>query len=695
VLPHPLWRAATLIGALSLLALAGPASAGAIVMESQITAPGSPTYAFYDGTEPSPPAAFKVEGTTNIGGNVAVRCYYGSGESEYTTLVEEVTPGNGEFSAEVSASAVSSGPCVLRAVPVGNKEPHPPGTTAEEALQPYKGPRIVGSSFKLGEEGSDYQLQASTLSSYLAINSVGGCGLEYSAMFAPETLATGALFDCNAALYSENSTPLGNGNKPSRSELQVDGANAYSPAAAHAVEEAIGFEKTGKFEPVKLPGAPQVAATKTFGSASRLATIKEIDPIVKCAPSTAFPPTASSCKEFVETGVELEREWQTSDGDQMAEMTDNWRSTNGASHALNALYDQETVNEGSGGGAYEFPDTNVFSATTAGETQTLPAGLGRIYYKSDSETPVGGDGLHPQGAIVYDTPPNGPISVYRGTAEKEGFNGFVMPYQATIPAGGAYTLHMAFVQAYKLSEVEALSSEVLAGYPPSEPPALSIASPANGATVSTSSVTVSGTVTDKRAITSFTVDGNAVSVGPKGEWSTSVALNKGANTIKALATDQAGFSAEKTVTVTYAPPAPKAHARQVGGAKGNNSAVTFTVACKGEAGASCEVESTLTTIKKLRHGRLVAVSGRRHPKNRTEKVTVGSSKLTIPAGQKVTISISLNATGKSLLARFRALPVHLSVVQISGGHRSAIIAENLTVTPHRRHKQHHHHHHHH
>ena len=131
----------------------------------------------------------------------------------------------------------------------------------------------------------------------------------------------------------------------------------------------------------------------------------------------------------------------------------------------------------------------------------------------------------------------------------------------------------------------------------------------------------------------------------------------------------------------------------MGATKGKNGEVTFTLACKGTAGTSCEIEATLTTIEKLRHGRPVAVSARRHPRTRSEAVTVGSSKLTIPAGQKVTISIPLNATGKSLLARFGALPVHLSVVQVSSGHRSTVIAQNLTVTPHRRPRHHHHHHH--
>ncbi len=70
--------------------------------------------------------------------------------------------------------------------------------------------------------------------------------------------------------------------------------------------------------------------------------------------------------------------------------------------------------------------------------------------------------------------------------------------------------------------------------------------------------------------------------------------------------------------------------------------------------------------------------------------------MTIPAGQRVTIAIQLNAAGKSLLARFGALPVHLNVVLLSAGHRSTVIAQNLTVTPapgtrhHRHHRRHHH-----
>jgi hypothetical protein len=693
VLPNPMRRVAMFIGALSLLALAGPvASAEALeISTSQITSPAGPTYALNDESESSPPPAFTVEGTTNVTEKLALRCYYAPGAFEAFSVLGEVEPEGKTFKLTVEPKSLPDGPCVLRAVPSTDKATRAPGGPAEEAADPFHGPRIVGSRFTLYQTNGidhDYGLESSTLVGHFSIDSVGDCGLEYSYLYAPETLVSNnGLFDCNAALYQENDIALPPGSS-TRSELQIDGANAYSPAAASAVESALKVKGV-------LPGAPQVLVARSFNPLTGLAAVTETDPIVKCSPSTAFPPTTSSCTSFVSTGVDLEREWTTSSADQVAAMTDTWHSTDGAAHSLNALYDQETENANEGGGAYQFPGTNVFAATTAGQTVTLPAGLGRIYYKEDAATPGEGDGVHPQGAIVYDTPPSGPISVYRGTAAKEGYNGFQMPYQATIPAGGTYTLHMAFIQAYKLAEVESLASGVLAGYPPSSPPTLSISSPANGTTVSTPNVTVSGTVSDTRVITSLTVDGHAVSVGAGGAWSTSVPLVEGANTIKALATDQAGFATEKSVSVTYTPPPPVAHASQVGSAKGTDGEVSFTIACTGAAGTSCEIESTLTTVEATHNGRPVAVSARHHGGNRSTKVTVGSSKVAIPAGQRVTIAIALNTTGASLLARFGRLPVHLDVVLLSAGHRATIIAQNLTVKPHRRPRQKTHHHHHH
>src|SRR5258708_3663449 len=143
MLTHSLRRAPMVARALSLLALAGPIASASAIETSQITSPASPTYALYDETVSSPPPAFTVTGTTTIVGSIALRCYYGAGTKSYSTIVKEVEPKGGSFSVVVEPKSLYIGPCVLRAVPVLDGEAHPPASAAEEAGDPFKGPRIV------------------------------------------------------------------------------------------------------------------------------------------------------------------------------------------------------------------------------------------------------------------------------------------------------------------------------------------------------------------------------------------------------------------------------------------------------------------------------------------------------------------------------------------------------------------------
>ncbi len=83
------------------------------------------------------------------------------------------------------------------------------------------------------------------------------------------------------------------------------------------------------------------------------------------------------------------------------------------------------------------------------------------------------------------------------------------------------------------------------------PPAVSITSPADDATVEDATVTVTGT-TEVGA--TLTVNGASVSVGADGSFSTQVTLQEGANTITASATDAAGNEGTDSISVTYTPP---------------------------------------------------------------------------------------------------------------------------------------------
>ncbi len=654
-------RIAAFAGALLLAMIGSAVPAQAIVAQSHITTPGDPAYLFENN---SPSATFTVAGTANVL-EVDIRCYDGSTPTSYSTIVEKAPVTSGAFSVSAPLSKLPNQPCVLRAVPTGDAEAHPPGQGA-----PYAGPRVLRSSFEIFTKSSvayDYEQEFLTLGAYLGVDSVGDEGLYYSYLFAPGTLAKSESgFYDNASLQTENQPPSGSA---TRSELQVDGTNAYAPDGAKQLGEGLPAKTL-------LPGTPSVTASTTETAPGEF-IVQESDPIVQCAPEpSVFPPTEKSCKEFVPVGVQLNRTWQSTHGDRVALMTDSWVSTDGATHHLSALYDQETSEHGTEG-AFEFPGASSFSAVSEGQAESTP-GDSAIYYKTDAATPDGGDLTNPQLAIVYDTQPSGgQVSFHQSSVGKLPI--FEMPYERTITPGSPFKLRMGFVTEYELGAVRALAGEVLAGYPPS----VSIASPANGAVVSASTVTVTGSATDTGAVASVTVNGHPATLASNGSWSVSVPLNPGANTLTALATDQAGLTAGKAITVTYAPALPAAQAVQVDNASGANGKVTFKVACKGLAGQQCTIAGTLTTREKLRGSKPVAVSAKRHkgPKTRTKTVTVGAKTVTIPAGKTVTVTVTLNATGRKLLSRFHKLPVHLSAVLVVGKTRSTVIAQNLTIIP--------------
>jgi len=82
-------------------------------------------------------------------------------------------------------------------------------------------------------------------------------------------------------------------------------------------------------------------------------------------------------------------------------------------------------------------------------------------------------------------------------------------------------------------------------------PTVSASAPA---TVTLSTVKVTGTVTDNVGVTQLWVGATKVDFAPDGTFATTVSLNEGANTIKVVAYDAAGNKGEKDLTVTYTKP---------------------------------------------------------------------------------------------------------------------------------------------
>jgi hypothetical protein len=646
--------------ALALMCLPAAQAAATEVEASQITSPADPSFTLDNQTLSGGGASITIAGTTTGGGEVDIRCYY---SVTYTTVTSKVPVVSQAFSVSVEPKSIPKRPCVLRAVPTGFASPLP-------TPDPFQGPRIAGSKLEVTTNEStklvdDYALISNTLAADLEYFSAGQCGLQ-SLLYAPTSFAQSSfLFYCNAAFYAEDGAETA-------ADLQVDGANAFAPAAARYLEGTLNEEKIKKGGSAgPYAGAAPLSMTQTFDEKTGMATVHETDPIVKCAPATTYPPTAATCSNFVSAGVQLERSWQATDENHIALMTDTWRSTDGAPHGLSARYYQEFVNAKAPGGAYEFPGTSTFVPALKGQQQALPAGTGPVFYKTLSTAPEVGDGETPQGAIVYDSAPTEPLTFYHGTNETN-YNWFEMPYQHTIPAGGSYTLRMGFVQGYGLPEVRSLAEGVQAGYLPS----VAISAPGNGTVTASPTVTVSGTASDGVGLSSLTVNGQAVSVAANGTWSTTVALSTGANTITATATNASGLTKSSAVTVTYVP----VSASRVGSISGAKGHVTVTLSCQGPAGASCAVNLALTTVERKRGGHLIAVVARRtHIKSK--RVTIGSLKATIAAGQTVKLTIKLNSTGRKLLAHFGRLPASLSAVLVGTGTQATIATGKVTIKP--------------
>jgi hypothetical protein len=108
------------------------------------------------------------------------------------------------------------------------------------------------------------------------------------------------------------------------------------------------------------------------------------------------------------------------------------------------------------------------------------------------------------------------------------------------------------------------------------------------------------------------------------------------------------------------------------------STVSVPLTCSAQAAGSCSIALRLTIVETLRGGRILAVAAARsHTRHAT--VTIGASTAHLPAGAQRTVAVTLNATGRHLLARLHRLTAKLSVSGTVVGALSAQL-KSATVT---------------
>jgi len=639
-----------LVACLGLAVTATPAQAAEPETHIQVT---SPTSQFMVDDEVTGEDAITLTGTSTLtaGQKVDINCYSGATWSKLAENVEVNAVGSFAFGGFLHAIADET--CVLRAVPVADAAiDYPPNGPTR-----FTGPllaigqrydRTIVSGPNAGKLTSQY-LYDSQMAGGFDYGSLGDCSIIDSYLYDPFNFANSPLnrLDaCNAFLWWENGKKATGSAAPTRSDLQVDGANAYLPANIPSLFK--GAES--------LPGFPTLNDKYTVEPGTGNLVLEEGEPVVKCTPGTAFPPSAENCLAFVPTGVQAYLRVTQGSSGRLSSVTQYFEAADGQTHQIDLLDDNEffTPREN---GLFDFPwlGAGFQPYTSAGAVLAPPPGGPATFYARASAEGV-------LGSVTLSSAPEAETIV--GTTNSAETSRVNLHYRRTIPAGEYVALGFTFTSGFALGEVEANASVAQGAYLPQ----VAISSPATGSSTSKSSVTVSGTAGDASGLASLIVAGQRVTPGANGAWSASVPLAPGQNTITATATNIFGNSSQAQVAVSYQPPSGPTSLKLVGKAHLAAAGVAVTVRCVAPAGQRCTGVGTLWSQERRRGGHLVGVaaSGKAHSRGRRNGQTVvGSQGFSTAAGKTVRVIVGLNPRGRRLLSRFGALPVKL-VVQSTG-----------------------------
>jgi len=159
---------------------------------------------------------------------------------------------------------------------------------------------------------------------------------------------------------------------------------------------------------------------------------------------------------------------------------------------------------------------------------------------------------------------------------------------------------------------------------------------------------------------------------------------------RAVATTDFGTVVGGDRTVTIAPPPPpKPGVASLGRVTVKGTTATVRIFCKGAT--SCHVSLRLSVHETLRGRRIVAVSAARTrgAKRKHRFVVVGSKSATVRAGKTAKLKVSLNRTGRALLAARHHLTTTLRVSQRRNGKTVVVAHRKVTFTSRHKRKRHH------
>ncbi len=521
------------LATLTLAALLLPAAAAqATVTTSNITTPTSGYLQNNEDTGTTISVTGTSDGTT--GDFVNVRCWYAHNSSRLLASGLAVQS-DGSFAtpSPVLLQPLNGYTCRLRAEP----------TTVSSESPAFTGPRLAVGDFLSSSQYTisggpnngalyDYYANGTTFGSYVGWDSAGSCG-PYAESIDASYAESAETLDCVGSLYGDDGF--------SRSEIQIDGSNAYAPYIAQQM-----FSNNTGFQPLSV--------TQSWNPANGFESTSETDPLVECPSPDPYQPTSGQCPSYSSAPVTLTRQIAMISTNQI-KMTDTWTSTDGHAHTVDALYDDHAYYNADDPG-YQFPGESGFSEHAPGDVIAGASGAPGSIFMHNDVSAADGNPAGDYGAITFSSAPSG--FVFYSLRE------FTEHQTLSVPAGGSASLTYIYSFGPSLEQVQALA---LAAQDQLHSPAVSITAPPNGSKRHARTVTVSGTASAGSGIKSVTVNGVNATLGAGGSWSAQLTLSRGTQTLTATATSNAGLTASASITVIYAKRCVVPHVKGLGRGK--------------------------------------------------------------------------------------------------------------------------------
>jgi hypothetical protein len=111
----------------------------------------------------------------------------------------------------------------------------------------------------------------------------------------------------------------------------------------------------------------------------------------------------------------------------------------------------------------------------------------------------------------------------------------------------------------------------------------------------------------------------------------------------------------------------------VGKATTRRKTATTVVTCAGASGTTCTITLSLTVTEARRGGKLIAITASKRPRTTKRTISLGTTTITLNAGQTETAHITLNATGQKLLKSHHDLAVRLLVTSANLARTTQIV----------------------